>query len=116
MGMTIDHLRVDHRITVLREFTDAAGIVMRAGEGGILRRLECDVVRMEIHLVIEQSAGEVRLTFPLRATTGPRSGHMREFFEMGDDVTSPSVHPALQPVSPAGTFVSPPQEELPRKP
>ena len=37
--MTIDHLRVDHRVTVLRDFTDAAGITMRTGESGVLRGL-----------------------------------------------------------------------------
>lgn len=39
MALTIDHLRVDHRVTVLRDFTDATGITLRAGESGILRGL-----------------------------------------------------------------------------
>ena len=48
MATTIDHLRVDHRVTVLRDFTDAAGITMKAGQGGILRGLSFDQLRMEI--------------------------------------------------------------------
>ena len=78
MSMTIDNLRVDHRVTVLRDFTDAAGITMRAGESGVIRGLSLDHLRMEIHIVIEGSSGKVDLVFPLKAESGPRNGHMLE--------------------------------------
>lgn len=111
MSMTIDNLRVDHRVTVLRDFTDANGITMRAGDGGILRDLGWDQTRMEIRIVIEHAAGKVDLIFPLRATTGPRNGHMREYFEIGEDVTPPRVIPAFHDQSQRKMIVPPPEKK-----
>ena len=111
MSMTIDNLRVSHRITVLRDFTDANGITMRGGEGGILRDLGWDQIRMEIRIVIERDSGKVDLIFPLRATTGPRNGHMREYFEIGEDVTTPRVIPAFHDHSLRKMIVPPPEKE-----
>jgi hypothetical protein len=85
MGMTIDHLRIDHRLTVLRGFTDAAGVTLAAGESGVLRGLSFDQIRREI--------GMVALRFPLKATTGPRNGHMKEYFDLGDYVPIPGREP-----------------------
>jgi|GEM_PF-2806150 len=110
MSMTIDNLRVDHRITVLRDFTDANGITMRGGEGGILRDLGWDQIRMEIRIVIERDSGKVDLIFPLRATTGPRNGHMREYFEIGEDVTPPRVIPTFHDHSQRKMIVPPPEK------
>ncbi|MSU59905.1 MAG: hypothetical protein EXS35_17350 [Pedosphaera sp.] len=95
MSMTIDNLRVDHRVTVLRDFTDASDITMRAGESGVLRGLSMDQLRTEIHIEIERASGKVDLVFPLWAQTGPRNGHMLEYFEVGEDVTAPRVIPAF---------------------
>ena len=110
MSMTIDHLRVDHRIIVLRDFTDANGITMCEGEGGILRDLGWDQIRMDIRIVIERASGKVDLIFPLRATTGPRNGHMREYFEIGEDVTVPRVIPAFHDPSLRKMIVPPPEK------
>jgi hypothetical protein len=106
MSTTIDHLRVDHRITVLRDFTDAAGVSLRAGEGGILRVIAFDQLRLEIRLEIEREGGRVALCFPLQARTGPRNGHMRDFFELGENVSIPRVRPA--PERPPRTMIIPP--------
>ena len=95
MATTIDHLRVDHRITVVRDFVDAAGTKMRAGDSGVLTKIALDQIRMEIVLEITRSSGTVKLVFPLAAKTGPRNGHMREYFEVGDDITPPRVIPAF---------------------
>ncbi|MBC8089358.1 MAG: hypothetical protein H7Z40_19005 [Phycisphaerae bacterium] len=91
--MTIDHLRVDHRITVLRDFTDANGTTMRVNDAGIIRDMSWDQLRMEVHIEIERDvtepdsaghdAARIRLTFAERVQSGPRNGRMREFFEMG---------------------------------
>lgn len=91
--MTIDHLRVDYRVTVLREFTDATGTTMNANETGVIRNMTLDQVRWEIHIEIERDAELVRLMFPLRAESGPRNGHMREFFEMGEYAPVPGSEP-----------------------
>ncbi|MFZ1687730.1 MAG: hypothetical protein WAU70_09925 [Flavobacteriales bacterium] len=93
MSTTIDNLRIDHRVTVLREFTDAAGIAMRAGESGILRGITYDQLRDEIHLGIQREADTVALLFSLKVTEGPRIGHMHEFFELGDHVPVPGTEP-----------------------
>ena len=112
MSMTLDNLRVDHRITVLRDFNDANGITMCTGETGVLRGLSLDQLRMEIHLEIEGSSGKVDLVFPLRAQAGPRNGHMRDYFEMGEDVTTPRVIPVFHDQSNRQMIVPPPEEEL----
>lgn len=96
MALTIDNLLVDHRVTVLQDFTDANSVTMRAGDTGVLCGLVWDQLRMEIHIVIERATGKVDLVFPLKATTGPRNGHMREYFELGEDVTAPRVIPPVQ--------------------
>lgn len=84
MATTIDHLRIDHRITILRDFTDAGGVALRAGERGVLRGLSFDQIRLEIRMEIERENGKVELRFPLRAPSGPRNGHMKEYFDLGD--------------------------------
>ena len=91
MSTTIDNLRIDHHVTVLREFTDAKGVAMRAGDSGILRELEFDQLRLEIHLGVQQEGGLVTLLFPLKVQDGPRLGHMKEFFELGDHVPVPGT-------------------------
>jgi len=91
MATTIDHLRVDHRLTILREFTDASGVTLEAGERCILRGQAFDQGRLEIQLEIERPQGKVSLRFPLKAPAGPRLGHMKEFFELGDYEPAPDT-------------------------
>lgn len=69
MACTIDHLRVDHRVVVLRDFTDLAGIVIRTGESGVLRGLGLDYGRMEIWIELERNGARDQLRFSLRART-----------------------------------------------
>lgn len=95
MSTTVDHLRVGHRVTVLQEFTDANGITLRAGEGGIVSRLSWNPLRMEIHMGIAQEGKQLDLVFPVKAANGPRNGHMRDYFELGEDVTAPRIHPVF---------------------
>jgi len=109
MSMTIDNLRVDHRVTVLRDFTDASGVTMRAGDIGVLRGMSVDQLRMEIHIEMERASGKVDLVFPLGAQAGPRNGHMHEYFEMGNDVTTPRIITALRDKSHRRMIVPPPE-------
>jgi hypothetical protein len=112
MATTIDHLRVDHRVTILRDVTDAAGVTMRAGERGILRTLEFDQIRLEALLGIEREDGKkVTLRFPMRVQSGPRLGHMKEFFELGEDVTLPRPFPAFRAPSVRKMIVPPPENK-----
>lgn len=113
MALTIDHLRVDHRLTVLRDFVDAQGRRMHAGDTGILTAMSWDQVRMEIHLEIQCDSGKVELVFPLKATTGPRNGHMREYFDVGEDVSTPRVIPAFHDPSKRQMIIPPPSGKPP---
>lgn len=108
MACTIDHLRVDHCVTVRREFTDLAGHTLHAGETAVLRGLGLDGARMEIWIELERDGARDKLRFALRATAGPRNGHMREFFEMGEDVTAPRVLAAVHDPAPRQMIVPPP--------
>lgn len=109
MATTIDHLRVDHRVTVIRDFVAANGAMMRVGDSGVLTRIEWDQLRMEIVLEITRESGRVKLVFPLAAKTGPRNGHMRDYFEMGEDVTTPRVIPAFHDQSKREMIIPPPE-------
>jgi hypothetical protein len=69
MGCTIDHLRADHQVTVLRDFRDARGNDHRAGEQGMLRLMELDWPRQEFFLEWEREGTRERMYFSL-----PRQG------------------------------------------
>ncbi len=112
MSTTIDNLRIDHRVTMLRDFTDAAGVTMRVGESGILRVLSFDQIRLEIHLGIEREGRTVALLFPVRVTSGPRIGHMAEYFELGDYVPVPGTEPIRRAPN-ARTMIVPPPTSKP---
>ena len=113
MSATIDHLRVDHRVTVLRDFTDATGITLRTGESGVICGLSFDQIRREIHLELERESGKVRLTFSANAQTGPGNGPMREYFEMGEDVSTPRDFPAFRRPAAERKMIVPPPENIP---
>lgn len=113
MATTIDHLRIDHRITVLRDFVDAKGTLMRAGDSGVLTRIDWDQIRMLILLEITREAGKVKLVFELGAKTGPRNGRMRDYFEIGEDVTPPRILPAFHDPSKRQMIVPPPVKAQP---
>lgn len=103
MSCTIDHLRVDHCVTVLRDFTDLAGVAVRAGERGILRGLGADYALMEIWIELERNGARDKLRFALRALDGPRNGRMKEFFEMGESIeTRLPAPPSFAPPLPKG--------------
>lgn len=84
MGCTIDHLSVDHSLTVLQDFRDALGTKHHAGEQGMLRIMELDWPRQEFFLEWERQGVRERMVFSLAAKEGPRSGAMREYFAMGE--------------------------------
>ena len=111
MALTIDHLRVDHRITVMREFTDAKGTTMRVGDTGVLTGMAWDQVRHEISLEIRRDPETVRLVFSLHAKTGPGNGRMRDYFAIGEDVSPPRATPAFREASERQMIVPPPAKE-----
>ena len=90
MSCTIDNLRVEHHVTVLRDFTDVSGTVVTAGTQGVLRGLGLDTLTREIWIVFEQCDQLTTWRFHLLAKQGPRNGHMRDFFELGEPVPDPT--------------------------
>ncbi|MFO1488962.1 MAG: hypothetical protein U1F65_10840 [Verrucomicrobiota bacterium] len=108
MSMTIDHLSVDHRITVIRDFVDMNGRTMRAGDTGVLTKMEWDQIRMEIVLEITRDAKAARFVFSLKSKTGPGNGRMREYFEVGEDITPPRIIPAFHDQSKRQMIIPPP--------
>ena len=97
MGAVVDHLCADVRVTVLQAFTDARGIAVQAGETGILRQIAVDWSGQTLNLTWERNATQQTLTFLLKATDGPRNGHMRQYFEVGEYVPLPRPKPAPPP-------------------
>ncbi|MES2625409.1 MAG: hypothetical protein V4628_09030 [Pseudomonadota bacterium] len=112
MTTTIDNLRVDHQVTILRDFTDAAGVSLCAGESAIVRRLSFDQIRLEIHIELESNAGKavqkIALLFSATAQSGPRNGHMREYFELGNYAPVPGTEPVRRAVETQRINVPPP--------
>lgn len=99
MACTIDHLRADHAVRVLRNFTDARGRSHRAGETAVVRQMGFDSQAFEIWIDWEQQGVVARLYFSLRTATGPGNGRMREYFELGED--APVSAPPLPAVTKA---------------
>jgi hypothetical protein len=89
MAATIDHLRADHHVEVLRDFTDARGVTHRAGASGIIRAMGLDTSVMELWIEWEHAGVTERLSFALRASSGPGNGRMREYFALGPEVIEP---------------------------
>lgn len=98
MACTIDHLRPNHGVRVLRDFTDARGKSHSAGATGIIRQMGLDWAQSEFWIDWDRDGVSERLYFALGSTTGPGNGRMREYFELGDyDPGSPAPEPLLKP-------------------
>ena len=89
MGCVVDHLRSDHRVEVIRDFTDARGARHHAGEVAILRKMDLDWGRQEIVFEWERDGANETLHFALNATDGPRNGRMRDYFLLQDYLPTP---------------------------
>ncbi len=81
---------------------------MRVGDTGVLTKLDLDQVRMKITLEIKRDSGKVRLVFDVGAKTGPRNGRMRDYFEIGEDVSPPRLLPVNRDRSKREMIVPPP--------
>jgi hypothetical protein len=90
MGCTIDHLSVDHRISVIQDFTDARGGFHRVGEQGLIREVGLDGPTRMITVRWERDGQEETMSFALASRTGPGNGRMREYFALGE-YTRPEI-------------------------
>jgi hypothetical protein len=98
MGTVIDHLSANHYISVLQDFTDARQGAHRKGEKGLLLEMGLDWEASEIWLDWQRDGIREKMVFRLDARSGPRSGAMREYFELGDYVDPPRPEPERPPV------------------
>ena len=107
MGATVDHLESHHRYTVIRGFTDAKGVRVPFEASGVIRMIDISDDVTEIYIDWEREGvapggPTERLTFLMKATDGPRTNHMRTYFEKGDLVMPPRERkPAAAAPSPA---------------
>jgi len=84
MGATVDHLAEDDAVVVRRSFTDANGLRVEAGLSGVIRKITLHRTTFDLTIVWERGGAEEPMRFLSKAQDGPRSGHMREYFERGD--------------------------------
>jgi hypothetical protein len=89
MSTTIDHLRADHRVQILRDFRDARGLQCHAGETAVIRQLRVDWIKFDLFIDWERNGRQETLFFQHGAADGPRSGRMRDYFEIGERVPLP---------------------------
>ena len=99
MACTIDHLRPNHGVRVLRDFTDARGQSHGAGATGLVRQMGFDGIQGELWIDWERNGVLERLYFALGSPTGPGNGRMREYFELGayDPGNASSELPPVKP-------------------
>jgi hypothetical protein len=100
MAATIDHLESHHRITVLKDFTDARGLGVKAGTTAVIRFIDLDFQNNEIFIDWERDGEAERLVFSLAAKEGPRNGGMKEYFELGEFVAPPRPKKEPKPETP----------------
>jgi hypothetical protein len=103
MACTIDHLRPDHNVRVLRNFTDARGHSHSTGVTGIIRQMGLDWEKHELWIDWDRNGVPERLCFALSSTTGPGNGRMRDYFEVSapDPVaTKPAPSAAVPKMEP----------------
>ncbi len=83
MATTVDHLGSDQRIRVLKDFTDGAAQAFRAGETGLIRHIHLDQRTWVCTIELDQS-GAIRpiVLHNTLTANGPRSGNLREYFEV----------------------------------
>ena len=84
MATTVDHLGDERWVRVLRSFEDAAGNRFEAGETGWIRRIHLDRATFDITIDLEQGASlrQVVLFNMRHPGDVPRSGRMKEYFEV----------------------------------
>lgn len=103
MSATVDHLFADRVVTVTKNFTDAAGNTFAAGESGRIRHIHLDWSTFVCTIELEQGnqLRNIVLHDARSSVEGPRSGNLREFFEVVKEEYKPEPKrpPAPQPVA-----------------
>ena len=117
MGCTIDHLKADLEIRIIRDFTDARGARHHAGESGVIRMLDLDWAAQQIAITWERDGSRETMAFALSAKDGPRNGAMRDYFATGEYRPTPRPSPKAkataqwsQTPSPAAQIVRDPDQ------
>ena len=113
MALTIDHLATDQNLRVIQSFEDALGSRMEAGETARIRRMDVDYRTMVCSMELEQD--EAIRTIVLHkfgsGADGPRSGNLREFFEVLDLQVRPDHLDCGDRIAPIHEVVPEPLQE-----
>lgn len=108
MATTVDHLAQNHRIRVIRPFTDADGRRFETGYAGIIATLDFDWKTLDILMeVAREGGGRDSMRFRLSDKDGPGNRRMREYFEVGDAVPTPRRRQPDEPPDDLETGSSP---------
>lgn len=86
MATTIDHLSVDHIITVIAPFTDEQGVTHSVGETGVITALSASMLSYDITIDWTRDGQSERMLFSSKNKSGPGIGRMKQFFEKGEYV------------------------------
>ncbi len=89
MSATVDHLGVYKVIRILCEFEDANGAVFAAGETGRIRHIHFDWATsvVTIELMQGEDLKKIVLHHHTSKSSGPRSGNLRQYFEVtGEEI------------------------------
>lgn len=87
--MTIDHLRAEHVVHVLKPFTDARGVSHEVGEQGLITDITFDWKTKEISIAWKRGELVETMVFAEQTKTGPGNGRMKEYFELGEYQPAP---------------------------
>lgn len=84
MSAAVDHLGADKLVSVLCRFVDATGAVFEAGEAGRIRHIDFNWATSVVTIELMQGADlkKIVLHHHTSKTIGPRSGNLREYFEV----------------------------------
>ena len=84
MSAAVDHLGANKLIEVLCRFEDASGAVFEAGETGRIRHIHFDWATsvVTIELMQGEDLKKIVLHQHTSKSSGPRSGNLRQYFEV----------------------------------
>ena len=99
MSAAVDHLGAHKLVRVLCRFEDATGAVFEAGETGRIRHIDFNWATsvITVELVQGDDLKKIMLHHPKSKTIGPRSGNLRDYFEVTgiELVWEPDDEPAI---------------------
>ena len=95
MATTIDQITEGDRIRVTQQFTDHHGRVIAVGQRGKVLSIDAPWNTQIATFVVQGANRDRTFSVDLRATSGPRHGHMRDFISSGRGPEGPPDPPVV---------------------